>query len=97
MTPGRIEAFLLGALGQVGKLSFGLYVLHPITRSWMTALFERGSVALTARSAYLFMGGWFSMTMVLSYLSYRFFEGPLLTWARDRSTAALEPQLTRPV
>ncbi len=88
---GRWESRLMAPLVYVGKLSFGLYLFHPITRRWVDMLLPTSSLPAgsDARSV-VFLGVWLLSTTVLAGVSYRFFEEPLLALARRKSKQFLQ-------
>lgn len=67
-----------------GEISYGFYIIHmPILKLWGTWLYSHGF----AEDRYVFFGMLlFSLpvTLVLAWLSYRFFEGPINKWAKNR-------------
>lgn len=88
-----VEVAAVQILGNIGKLSFGLYLFHPFTRLWTINLLNSFHVRQEGRlSALLFLGVWFPVTWILAGLSYRFLERPLLGWARGRSREILSPK-----
>jgi peptidoglycan/LPS O-acetylase OafA/YrhL len=89
---GRWESRLMAPLVYVGKLSFGLYLFHPITRRWVDMLLPTSALpAGSDARAVVFVAVWILGTTVLAGLSYRFFEEPLLAIARRKSRQILQP------
>jgi peptidoglycan/LPS O-acetylase OafA/YrhL len=88
--PAGIDGVLLAPLGSIGRLSFGLYLFHPILRPWVADLLARiGAPATGAGTAVAFIVMWVSLTWALAAVSLRFFEEPFMAWARRRSTRLL--------
>lgn len=87
-----VEALLLKPLLSIGKLSFGLYLLHPLLRPAASAITTWAHVATDGLgAASLYLGVWLALTWVLAAVSYRFFETPFLNFARRRAAALLGP------
>lgn len=84
LVPGRVQAALSWPLRQVGQLSFGLYLFHPITRRWVWRFVPQSvnDMGGLVHAAY-FMVAWVALTVVFAALSYHFFEEPLLARARS--------------
>ncbi|MCD6067385.1 MAG: acyltransferase [Bacteroidetes bacterium] len=64
----------------LGKISFGIYVLHPLVIFYLSRL-----VHFTTRSVanYILIYALITVTTIgLAYLSYRFFEGPILRFKK---------------
>jgi peptidoglycan/LPS O-acetylase OafA/YrhL len=78
-----LEARVVDVIANVGKLSYGLYLLHPVTRRWMLQLFSHWGIPLNASTVFLFLVPWFLGTWLIAALSYRFFESLLLEKARN--------------
>src|SRR5207253_9675005 len=83
------ERLPLAILANAGKLSFGLYMIHPVSRFWMNSLFGRWHVPPSALAAVLFLTGWLAISWVLAYASYHLLEEPLLDRARSRVSAMI--------
>ena len=64
---------------KLGKISYGLYVYHIV---WIHIIYkfyiDYGIEVDGVRSYFVFIVTTFAMTVVTSYLSYRFFEKPIL-------------------
>jgi peptidoglycan/LPS O-acetylase OafA/YrhL len=64
---------------KLGKISYGLYVYHIV---WIHIVYkfyiDYGIEVDGVRSYFVFIVTTFSMTVVTSYISYRFFEKPIL-------------------
>lgn len=91
LTLGRWESRLMAPLVYVGKLSFGLYLFHPITRTWVDRLLP--TTALPAGSSVrsiVFLAVWVVGTTALAAVSYRFLEEPLLAAARRKTKQFLQ-------
>jgi len=66
---------------KLGKISYGLYVYHIIWVHVVYKFYRDYSIEVdTLRNYLLFLMITFSLTVVTSYLSYRFFEKPFLKW-----------------
>jgi peptidoglycan/LPS O-acetylase OafA/YrhL len=94
-----LEPRLLRVIGNVGKLSYGLYLIHPVTRHWMLEVFSHWELPLNSRTAAFFLVPWFLATWMISAVSYRFFELPFLQKARTsvRHLLELRPEVNRSV
>jgi peptidoglycan/LPS O-acetylase OafA/YrhL len=75
---------LASTIALVGKVSFGLYLFHPFVRRWLFPLWQRIEWHNKTIQAALFLCTWLAVTLAIAWLSYRFFEAPLLRWARAR-------------
>jgi peptidoglycan/LPS O-acetylase OafA/YrhL len=95
----RWESALMAPLVYVGKLSFGLYLFHPITRTWVEQLLPTSLLpAGSSLRAVVFLTVWTVGTTALAAVSYRFFEEPLLSAARRKSKQFLQaPAQAEPV
>ncbi len=82
----RLPRALLALLAHVGKVSFGLYLFHPILRRWLYPLSQRIAWRSPTVHAAVFIAAWFAASLALASLSYRYFEAPLLAWARAKGT-----------
>lgn len=82
---GRVEGSLIGLIGWVGQLSFGLYLIHPFVRSMLLSAWTTAALPFTRAGAVGFFAAWLVVTAVLAALSYRFLETPVLGWAREVS------------
>jgi peptidoglycan/LPS O-acetylase OafA/YrhL len=80
----RVAQRGLWFVGYIGKVSFGLYLFHPIVRRWLFPLAQRRAWPSPVVEAAAFMAVWIAGTLVLAALSFRYFESPLLDWARNR-------------
>lgn len=80
-----IERVTVAVIGNVGRLSFGFYLLHPVTRRWVLSWFEHQGWALETSRAPFFLASWVAISWALSALIYRLVEEPLLDWARRTS------------
>lgn len=81
-SPHWLERWPLRWLAETGKLSFGLYLIHPVTRFWMLSAFRRAGLELGPRTVPFFLIMWIGISWVLAYASFRLFEGPILDHAR---------------
>lgn len=63
----------------LGKISYGLYVYHPLIIIVSVALLKRTVLSDTALSWMLFAIA-LTASIVISYLSYEYFEKPFLKW-----------------
>jgi peptidoglycan/LPS O-acetylase OafA/YrhL len=89
-----LEPRLVRVIANVGKLSYGLYLIHPVTRHWMLEAFTRWNLPLEPRTVLVFLIPWFLATWGIAAMSYRFLEAPLLENARRtvrRLVGALPP------
>lgn len=69
---------------KLGRISYGLYVYHIIWIHVVLKLFVDNGILLDNwRSYTIFVTCTFSGTVMMSYLSYHFFEMPILKW-RDK-------------
>jgi peptidoglycan/LPS O-acetylase OafA/YrhL len=92
LTLGRWEARALWPVTSIGKLSFGLYVFHPITRTWVDKLLPTSALPEgSAPRAVVLLAVWIAVTTVLAAVSYQFFEEPILSAARRKSKRILQP------
>jgi peptidoglycan/LPS O-acetylase OafA/YrhL len=80
----RTAGPLSGALSWLGRISYSLYLFHPVALSLVAWAQSRGLLAGLAGPAAEVAG-----SLVLAWGSYRLVERPLLTWrARLKSTVA---------
>jgi len=89
VVPGRAEALLAGSVGHLGKLSFGLYLLHPVCRRWTGRLMEAAGIQPGAVNAALFVACWLALTWALAWAVYAWVEEPTLRWARRHADRLL--------
>jgi peptidoglycan/LPS O-acetylase OafA/YrhL len=67
----------------LGKITYGLYLLHMIALFAVTFfLFRVGLVATDMAYIVILAFGGFAVSVVISFLSYRFFESPFLRFKR---------------
>jgi peptidoglycan/LPS O-acetylase OafA/YrhL len=79
----RFAARLLGArwVAGLGRISYGVYLFHVFV---IFALWKKKTWWLLADPHLRGLAA-FALTVVLAYLSWRFFERPILQWARRSS------------
>lgn len=66
---------------KLGKISYGLYVYHIVWVHVVYKFYRDYQIEVdTMRNYILFLMITFSLTVVTSYLSYKFFEMPFLKW-----------------
>lgn len=79
----------------LGKISYGLYVYHPLIIIVTVAMLKGTSLSVAAMSWLLFAIA-LTASIVLSYLSYEYFEKPFLKWktkfALVKSSNESQPQ-----
>lgn len=81
---GRLLA--LPVLENLGKLTYGLYMYHPLVlQLFAMALYHKVSPELYELLVYPFV---FGITLVIAWLSYRFFESPWLSLKNWRQADA---------
>lgn len=88
--PKGWRRLLFTPLGSIGKLSFGLYLFHPLFRPLAIALSAQlglASSGLPAATAFLTI--WLALTWGAAWLSFRFFEDPIIQFARGRASKIL--------
>lgn len=91
------------ALQQIGRVSYGLYLYHPITMAVLSTVLSRWGVvlhALTANPVINAVGQVLTVTtatLVIATLSFRWLEQPLLQGARRglRTIPAEQPNVLR--
>lgn len=78
--PGRLVKLDLPATEWLGGISYGLYLFHMFAVYAVTHFFmsTRLWVDVPAAYGFVFYGAVLALTVLLSYLSYRFFEAPIL-------------------
>ena len=63
----------------VGKISYGIYVIHPLLIFFLSGLYLRAGITLPiVQSSLLIYFIVTTMTILVAWLSYRFFESPFL-------------------
>jgi peptidoglycan/LPS O-acetylase OafA/YrhL len=89
-----LEPRAVRLVGYVGRLSYGLYLVHPVTRYWMLKGYAHWGMPLDRHTAVAFIGVWFIVTLVIAAISYRFLEAPLLARAQRTVRRILEVKPT---
>jgi peptidoglycan/LPS O-acetylase OafA/YrhL len=79
-TLGTSQAVRL--IAHIGKVSFGLYLFHPMFRSWLFPLWEKVAWGSRLGKAGSFLCVWLAVAWAFAALSYRYLEAPILAWAR---------------
>ncbi len=89
---GVLSALGWGPVAGLGKISYGIYVLH-----WPLLVLFNASVRyrpMTLRGA-LMCAAWFALVVAVAWLSWRFFEAPFLALKDRVPGRAVEPALAR--
>jgi peptidoglycan/LPS O-acetylase OafA/YrhL len=74
---GRYRPLRIGALGQ---LTYSLYMIHPIVRTFLIGFVGRRVLKLDGWAADAMVVAGFAATFVLAYLSFVLFETPARRW-----------------
>ena len=69
----------------LGKISYGIYVIHPMVIFSLSMLFKQIEINLYLKYALVYISV-FTITIVLAYLSYEFYEKPFLSLKSRFST-----------
>ena len=99
LAPGRLAQTILGSrpMRHIGKVSYGMYIYHPLCLLFGTTALERihlDHVAGPAVNSFYLMGMISLLTWLVATMSFSFFEEPLLRLKRHFETPAL-PQPER--
>jgi peptidoglycan/LPS O-acetylase OafA/YrhL len=87
-----VKLFSIPALRWLGSISYGLYVFHPVCFQLIEHFVATKNLLLTAVLC-------FSSTVAVAFLSYRFFESPILSLKRYfnyQADSAKPPVLRNP-
>lgn len=70
----------------IGKISYGMYVYHPIIMVVMLKLFKMNTdnSELTAWQNILLYSGVFIVAIIIAAISYRLVEKPVMKWERNK-------------
>jgi len=83
---GRLLAF---PLTHLGLATYGVYLLHPILRDANLALAGLLHVEPTPAAV---IGGTIVTTVIVAWLSYHFYEVPLIRWGKKLTSATKRPE-----
>ena len=79
-----ISRVLALPLTQLGLATYGVYLLHPVVWNAVSLLFDRLHVKPTPIAS---IGSTIICTLVFAWLSYRYYELPLINWGKKLTTS----------
>lgn len=84
LTPGRTAQFILNArpMRYIGRISYGIYLYHPFARIVVSGAGMEAVPTDSVGWALVVFAVTFAVTMLMAALSYRFFETPILNYAK---------------
>jgi peptidoglycan/LPS O-acetylase OafA/YrhL len=76
----RILSF--GPLAWLGRISYGVYLYHELLMTLVMRLFQRLFHTTSPRLAFIFD---FPLTLFVCWLSFKYYEQPIMAWGRRRT------------
>ncbi len=75
--------FRTGILRWLGDISYGLYLIHiPVLGLCHALVFHKAPVITNSRELLLTLGA-LALSLLLAFISWRFFERPIIKWGRS--------------
>ncbi len=75
--------FSISPLAFLGRISYGIYLYHILIRTLILWCLGMDSKAIESqRTAFIFD---FPITVIISWISYKYYEKPLIDWGRKRA------------
>jgi peptidoglycan/LPS O-acetylase OafA/YrhL len=79
--------FSFGPLAFLGRISYGVYLYHILLRTLVLWILHTDS----QREAFIFN---FPLTLFVAWLSYKYYEQPIIAWGRRRADQLGKPSPT---